>query len=158
MTLDINPDFNPNVLGDASEPLPFSDSEFDELHAFHLLEHLERPKIGPAIREWMRVVRPGGLLRISVPNLTFASKLVFDGNIRDYLTALVMIYGDDHQDHMHHHIGFTVEALRQLLEEAGLATQYIDTAPYEVVFHESEEARHSGAIEEIQAIAKKRSE
>lgn len=39
-TLDINPCHNPDVVWDAENiPLPFGDEEFDEIHAYDVLEH-----------------------------------------------------------------------------------------------------------------------
>jgi len=39
-TLDINPKVNPDVVWDLEElPLPFDDNEFDEIHAYEVLEH-----------------------------------------------------------------------------------------------------------------------
>ena len=41
VTLDINPDCNPDVVWDLNErPLPFEDKEFDEIHAYEVLEHI----------------------------------------------------------------------------------------------------------------------
>ncbi len=41
ITLDINPDRKPDVIWDLNNlPLPFEDSIFDEIHAYHVLEHL----------------------------------------------------------------------------------------------------------------------
>ena len=39
--LDYNADHNPDVVWDLSvHPLPFNDEEFDEIHAYEVLEHL----------------------------------------------------------------------------------------------------------------------
>lgn len=49
---------------DASS-LTFKDNSFDRLIATHVLEHLERPHL--VLREWHRVVRPGGIISIVLP-------------------------------------------------------------------------------------------
>lgn len=41
-----------------TDALPFPDSSFDTLLAFDCLEHVMSP--GPIVREWYRVMRPGG--------------------------------------------------------------------------------------------------
>jgi SAM-dependent methyltransferase len=56
---------SPLVRGDALR-LPFRDATFDRVLAAEVLEHL--PDDGTALRELCRVLRPGGLLAISVPH------------------------------------------------------------------------------------------
>jgi len=46
-------------------PYPFSDSEFDEILADNVLEHLE--DIPKTMKELHRISKPGGLIRIIVP-------------------------------------------------------------------------------------------
>lgn len=53
------------VVSDAAE-LPFSGGEFDGLFAGEILEHVVEPEA--ALREWMRVVKPGGILVVTTPN------------------------------------------------------------------------------------------
>ena len=45
--------------------LPFENHQFDRVIATCLLIHLKEPQV--ALKEWYRVVRPGGLLTIYVP-------------------------------------------------------------------------------------------
>lgn len=45
--------------------LDYPDQQFDRLIATHVLEHLERPH--EVLREWSRVVRPGGIISILLP-------------------------------------------------------------------------------------------
>lgn len=44
--------------------LPFADGTFGEVYSSHCIEHLEWFEIEATIREWARVVRPGGLLEV----------------------------------------------------------------------------------------------
>lgn len=48
-----------------SGPLPMSADSFDVVIASHVLEHLENART--ALEDWMRVLRPGGLLILGVP-------------------------------------------------------------------------------------------
>ena len=51
--------------GDAQYLASLADNSFDFLHSSHSLEHMRDPKI--ALDNWVRVVRPGGYLVITVP-------------------------------------------------------------------------------------------
>ena len=72
VTLDIDPDCGPDVLWDLNDrPLPFADSEFDEIHAYEVLEHVGRQGdwrgFFAEFAEYWRILVPGGLLIASVP-------------------------------------------------------------------------------------------
>jgi ubiquinone/menaquinone biosynthesis C-methylase UbiE len=53
--------------GDMSESLPYPDLAFDVVTCVEGLEHIENPQ--RAIREFRRVLKPGGSLIVSVPNI-----------------------------------------------------------------------------------------
>lgn len=55
------------MLADANLPLPFKDGEFDALVSIEGIEHLENPSF--FVRECARVVKPGGLVILSTPNV-----------------------------------------------------------------------------------------
>ncbi len=52
--------------GDAQALANIADDSFDFLYSSHCLEHLRDPQI--ALRNWLRVVKPGGYLVIQVPD------------------------------------------------------------------------------------------
>lgn len=54
---------------EARNRLPFGDSTVDGLYASHFLEHLSRWGAETFLAECRRVLRPGGVLRIVVPDL-----------------------------------------------------------------------------------------
>jgi len=61
--------------GDAQFLSGVADGEFDFVHSSHCLEHLVDPREG--IRNWLRVVRPGGHLVITVPDEDLYEQGVF---------------------------------------------------------------------------------
>jgi predicted SAM-dependent methyltransferase len=70
--LDINSDHKPDVVWDLTKhPLPFSDNEFDEIHAYEVLEHLayqgDFKFFFAEFSEYARILKPGGLFLASVP-------------------------------------------------------------------------------------------
>jgi predicted SAM-dependent methyltransferase len=48
--------------------LPFGDGSVQEILAVHVLEHVHPGELGRTLREWRRILRPGGAARIHVPN------------------------------------------------------------------------------------------
>jgi SAM-dependent methyltransferase len=66
---DIDPRCPSALTVDANEPLPFSDSEFDLLWCSEVIEHLLDPAF--TIREFKRVLKPGGKLVMTTPNQDF---------------------------------------------------------------------------------------
>lgn len=49
--------------------IPFPDRNFDVVYHSHVLEHLDREDAPGFLRECRRVLRPGGILRVVVPDL-----------------------------------------------------------------------------------------
>lgn len=60
---------------DAHAPLPFAAAEFDGVYHSHLLEHLPHDRALPFLHECRRVLKPGGVLRIAIPNLEAIARL-----------------------------------------------------------------------------------
>ncbi|MEO8883873.1 MAG: class I SAM-dependent methyltransferase [Devosia sp.] len=53
------------VVGLPTGAIPFPDNSFDRLIATHVLEHIPNPV--SALEEWVRVLKPGGVLSIVLP-------------------------------------------------------------------------------------------
>lgn len=62
--------FPPGILyGDILRKLPVATGSADGLYASHVLEHLSLEDMRQALRESLRVLRPGGAFRLIVPDL-----------------------------------------------------------------------------------------
>lgn len=61
-----NPDI---VVHDLRKPLPWATGSADAIYTSHTLEHLDRLQGRRLVEECHRVLKPGGLLRIVVPDL-----------------------------------------------------------------------------------------
>ena len=58
-----------DLYWDLRRPLPFRDASVDAIFSEHLLEHLPYPAGVGLLRECRRVLRPGGIARVGVPDL-----------------------------------------------------------------------------------------
>ena len=72
--LDIDENCNPDILWDLNDlPLPFDDNEFDEIHAYEVLEHIGRQGDWKGFfaewQEYHRILKPNGKLMASVPSI-----------------------------------------------------------------------------------------
>ena len=70
--LDYNADHKPDVVWDLSvHPLPFEDEEFDEIHAYEVLEHLANQGdyefFFSEFTEYWRILKPHGKFFATVP-------------------------------------------------------------------------------------------
>jgi SAM-dependent methyltransferase len=66
LSVDFNEAVSPDVLAEADN-LPFEDNTVDEIYASHVLEHM--PFESQALQEWLRVLKPGGMLTVAVPDV-----------------------------------------------------------------------------------------
>jgi len=55
--------------GDATKGLPLLSESCDVVYSSHMLEHLDRSEANKFIKEAYRVLRPGGIIRIAVPDI-----------------------------------------------------------------------------------------
>ena len=62
-------DWRPDIEGDCTDLAMFADGGLDFVFSSHLLEHLDDTEA--ALREWWRVIRPGGHLVLYLPHKDF---------------------------------------------------------------------------------------
>jgi predicted SAM-dependent methyltransferase len=62
----------PNLINcQLDRPLPFADASFDAIYSFHAVEHLS-PRVSESfLCDMYRLLRPGGICRVSTPDLEF---------------------------------------------------------------------------------------
>lgn len=89
----------------------------DLIYASHLLEHFGKHEVSGVLKEWARVLKPGGVLRIAVPDLGACAKLYCDGVPLD--TIFGLIYGGQRDEYDYHKSGFDEARLTSFLKEAG---------------------------------------
>lgn len=69
VNVDANADVNPDVVSRAEHLPDFADASVDAIEACHLFEHFTQTEALGALREWARVLKPGGKLCLELPNL-----------------------------------------------------------------------------------------
>jgi predicted SAM-dependent methyltransferase len=106
--LDVRP-MSPQVRSwNVSHGLPFQREQVDACYASHLLEHLTREQGRALLVECLRVLRPGGIVRLAVPDL--------ERIVREYL-HLVARADKGEQSAIEQYEWITLELLDQLVRD-----------------------------------------
>jgi 2-polyprenyl-3-methyl-5-hydroxy-6-metoxy-1,4-benzoquinol methylase len=100
-----------NVSLGGFDPVSFADDHFDVVMFWHVLEHL--PKVRDALRGVARILRPGGILVIAVPNIASWQ-------------ARLSRYHWFHLDLPRHYAHFSERWLTRELEELGFSIQDVN--------------------------------
>ena len=121
--LDIDPALKPDIVADMRDMGDIG--EFNFVYSSHNLEHLYPHDVPKALAEFYRVLVPGGVAIISVPDLggVEPSEDVLYMSPMGPVCGIDMIYGMRaellDQPYMAHHTGFVEKTLRKALEDAG---------------------------------------
>jgi len=112
-SFDIREDMHPDVVCDIRH-LPVPDQTFDIVFSSHALEHFGWAGIDKVLKEWVRVLKIGGELRLVVPNLRFSGKRILEDNMIPH--DLWNLYGEQDYAKNFHGMGFTPNSLQKLVE------------------------------------------
>lgn len=69
---------------DLRQAPPFETSTVDFVYAEHFIEHVDRDDAGRLLRELLRVLKPGGVMRLVTPDLRFLCCTYLAGNIDEW--------------------------------------------------------------------------
>ncbi|MDJ0896029.1 MAG: methyltransferase domain-containing protein [Alphaproteobacteria bacterium] len=114
-----------DFIGDVADLSQFEDLGFDEVYASHVMEHLGyREELPAAFQGIHRILKPGGVFRMSVPDLEILCGLFVrddvDMKLRFYLMR--MMFGGQRDPHDFHKVGLTWDFARTYLGQAGFTT------------------------------------
>jgi len=98
--------------GQPCYPLPEETGAVDEIRASHVLEHLTFREATEALRDWFRALKPGGILRVAVPDVEKC--LAADDGKR-----LFYLMGGQTDEHDIHKSAYDADRLDGLLEHVG---------------------------------------
>ena len=95
------------------------DQAAEEVLALDVLEYFPVREVAGALDEWVRMLAPGGVLQIKVPDLDVLAKTLHDypDNSVEARHMVDRIYGGQDYPQNFHKSGFNLALLEQLLEE-----------------------------------------
>ena len=104
-------------VGLEAYPLAYEDNSVDEIRASHILEHVPATLTQSVLRDWVRVLKPGGKIRIAVPDF---DKIA--GELRDHPQRFAYLMGAQKDENDYHKSVWTDWKLREQMTNAGLQT------------------------------------
>ncbi len=140
----------PDVICDIRNLIAFEDDYADEILAVHVIEHFWRWEVVEVLREWIRVLKPGGRIILECPNLKSAcEEFLKDPDLRalpgeEGQRTMWVFYGDPAWTDplMVHRWGYTPQSLIQVMREAGLTE--LKTEPAQFKLREPRDMRVTG--------------
>ncbi len=113
-------------VGNANDLSRFAEHSFSALYASHVLEHLDyNGELVATLKEWRRVLEPGGSLHLSVPDMDVLADLF---QLKDRLSVnerfqvMRMMFGGHVDRYDYHLVGLNEEFLTQFLITAGYSS------------------------------------
>jgi ubiquinone/menaquinone biosynthesis C-methylase UbiE len=89
----------------------------EEIYASHVLEHFRYRELPRVLHEWNRLLQPGGVLRLAVPDFAAVVERYRETGSLNGLQGL--LYGGQTYDYNFHHVAFDLPTLEALLVESG---------------------------------------
>ena len=102
-----------------TNPLPLPDGVASEVHNYHFIEHVYRWESPALLREFSRLLQPGGKLIMELPDIGKCARNLLKG-AKDQMT-MWGFYGDPgwKDPYMCHRWGYTAGSIAELLMDAG---------------------------------------
>ena len=100
--------------------LPFAQESADLIYACHVLEYFDRFEVGGVLSTWRGFLRPGGTLRLAVPDFEVIARLYVSGAIK-LEQALGPLYGRMPMNEVtiYHRTAYDFVSLSSVLQAAG---------------------------------------
>ena len=113
-----------DVVDDPRKLESFADASVDDIYAAWFYQRLSfREELPAALAAAARVLKPGGTLRIAVPDFQVLCNLLMDPSVpkKEKFSLMILLYGDQSTPERFNHVGLTTEFLAAFLRNAGFS-------------------------------------
>jgi SAM-dependent methyltransferase len=141
--LDIDPACQPDVVASITHMPMVSSGSMDAVWSSHNLEHLEAHDVPKALAEFHRVLKIGGFLVITLPDLQKVAEMIAADQLEDVayvspagpISPIDMVYGlrpalAAGNQFMAHRTGFTAKTLARHLQNARFGRVVIERVEF----------------------------
>ncbi len=80
---DIDPSVKPDIIGTMTDMSNVPSASVDAIYSSHNLEHLYPHEVPVALAEFLRVLKPGGFVVLTCPDLKSIAQLIVDDCLED---------------------------------------------------------------------------
>lgn len=108
-----------DIVGDIADLSRFADGEVSEIYSSHCLEHFPHVKTLYVLKEWSRVLKPGGVLYLAVPDFKRAIEIYLQVGLNQWVQEYIS--GGQEYATAYHYAIFDFRKLEGLLKEAGFS-------------------------------------
>lgn len=110
-----------DVVFDITKRFPMENGVIEEIFSAATLEHLRKPHVDHVLKEFFRVLRPGGMVRVSTPDLEAIAHGILDGDDLDHVNQYLFgkYKSDDTEDYDLHRWMYPAPAMIKRLHEIG---------------------------------------
>ena len=130
----------PNVICDLRDLSAFESNYADEILAVHVIEHFWQWEVVDILKEWARVLKPGGKMILECPNLISAAQEFLKDPENAALggpegqRSMWVFYGDPgwKDPLMIHRWGYTPRSLAYVMHQVGLNSLAQEPAQYKL--------------------------
>jgi predicted O-linked N-acetylglucosamine transferase (SPINDLY family)/predicted SAM-dependent methyltransferase len=154
--LNIQPGPGVDYVGDCTDLSQFADGSVEEIYASHVLEHLGYgEKLPRALAEFRRVLKDGGMARISVPDFELLCRMFVDPrySAEQRMHIMRMAFGGQVDADDFHYVGLSFEILSDFLKRAGFSR--VERAGEFGLFEDTSMFRFAGVPISLNVIAYK---
>ena len=108
-------------FGDDATKLNYEDESVDEVYASHVLEHIHHSRVEATVAEWVRVLKPGGRIRICIPDFERIDRerRADPDGFTDKLYSC-WLHGSHDDDNDRHRAWIRPAWLQQMLRQVGI--------------------------------------
>ena len=137
INVDARPAPHVHYVRDVTDLSIFSDDYADLVYACHLLEHIHHRDLSKTLWEWRRILKPNGILRLSVPDFDALVNIYEKCGSNIDSIAIPLMGGQEYANNTHYSV-FNLKYLSRLLKEDGFRSVK-EWDPKQVDYHDFED-------------------